>query len=46
MANTKQETRKSVREEFAEKFVSILESNKPLEWMQGWANTCMTRDTF
>ena len=43
MASTKQETRKSVREEFAEKFISILESNKPLEWMQGWANTCMTR---
>ncbi len=28
--------RKSVREEFAEKFISILESNQPLQWTKGW----------
>lgn len=28
--------RKSVREQFAEKFISILESEKPLEWVKGW----------
>lgn len=35
--------RKSVRDEFAEKFISILESDSPLEWMQGWADTCISR---
>ena len=29
--------RKSVREEFAEKFINILESERPLEWVKGWA---------
>lgn len=43
MASTKQETRKSVREEFAEKFVSILESDKPMQWVQGWANSGFSR---
>lgn len=33
---TKQQ-RKSVREEFAEKFVKILESEKPLSWTKGWS---------
>lgn len=28
--------RKSVRDELAEKFISILESDKPLEWVKGW----------
>lgn len=28
--------RKSVRDRFAEKFISILESDKPLEWTKGW----------
>ena len=40
MSETKQ---KSVREEFADKFISILESEKPLEWVQGWASTGMSR---
>lgn len=35
--------RKSVRDEFAEKFISILESEKPLEWIQGWVKTGMSR---
>ena len=30
--------RKSVRDQFAEKFISILESDKPLEWTRGWAS--------
>ena len=30
--------RKSVRDEFAEKFISILESDKPLEWTKGWGS--------
>lgn len=30
--------RKSVRDEFAEKFISILESDKPLEWIKGWGS--------
>ncbi len=30
--------RKSVREQFAEKFISILESEKPLEWVKGWGS--------
>lgn len=30
--------RKSVRDEFAEKFISILESEKPLEWVKGWGS--------
>lgn len=29
--------RKSVREEFAEKFINILESDQPLEWTKGWS---------
>lgn len=29
--------RKSIRDEFAEKFISLLESDKPLEWTKGWA---------
>ncbi len=33
---TKQE-KKSVREEFAEKFIKILESDKPLSWTKGWS---------
>ena len=28
--------RKSVRDELAEKFCSILESDKPLSWVKGW----------
>ena len=28
--------KKTVRDEFAEKFISILESDKPLEWTQGF----------
>ena len=31
--------RKSVREEFAEKFISILETEKPLEWTKGWRSS-------
>ena len=30
--------RKTVREEFAEKFISILESDKPLEWSKEWSS--------
>lgn len=30
--------RKSVRDEFAEKFISILESDQPLQWTKGWAS--------
>ena len=29
--------RKSVREEFAEKFISVLESDEPLAWVKGWS---------
>ena len=29
--------KKSVRDEFAEKFISLLESEKPLQWSQGWS---------
>ena len=29
---------KSVREEFAQKFIELLESDRPLEWMQGWSS--------
>ena len=29
--------RKNVREEFAEKFISILESDKPLQWTKEWS---------
>lgn len=29
--------RKSVREEFSEKFINILESDQPLEWTKGWS---------
>ena len=29
--------RKMVRDEFAEKFIGILESDKPLEWIKGWS---------
>lgn len=31
--------RKSVREEFVDKFISILESKKPLEWTKGWRSS-------
>lgn len=31
------ETKKTVREEFAEKFIKMLDSNTPLSWTQGWA---------
>ena len=31
------EKRKTVREELAEKFISILESDKPLQWMKEWS---------
>lgn len=30
--------KKTVRDEFAEKFISILESDKPLKWTQGWGS--------
>lgn len=30
--------RKSVRDELADKFVSILESDHPFEWTKGWSN--------
>lgn len=30
--------RKSVRDAFAEKFISILESNEPLQWVKGWSS--------
>ena len=43
MANVKQEQKKTVREEFAEKFISILESDKPMQWVQGWANSGFSR---
>ncbi len=43
MQNTKSEVKKSVREEFAEKFISILESDKPLSWVQGWSSSGMGR---
>ena len=33
----------SVRDEFAEKFISILESDKPLEWTQGWTSSGIAR---
>ena len=29
--------RKSVRDEFAEKFISILESHEPLQWTKSWS---------
>lgn len=29
--------RKSVRDQLAEQFISILESDKPLEWVKGWS---------
>ena len=29
--------KKTVREEFAEKFIKMLESDKPLSWTQGWS---------
>lgn len=31
--------RKSVRDELAEKFISVLESDKPLEWVKGWSSS-------
>ena len=43
MSNTKADVKKSVREEFAEKFISVLQSDKPLEWVQGWASIGMGR---
>lgn len=42
MAN-QHETKKSVRDDFAEKFISILESDKPMQWVQGWANSGFSR---
>lgn len=36
-------TRKSVREEFTDEFISILQSEKPLEWIQGWAANGVSR---
>ena len=36
-----QEKKKSVRDEFAEKFISLLESAEPLAWTKGWrTNPC------
>lgn len=29
-------TTKPLREEFAEKFISLLQSDRPLDWMKGW----------
>lgn len=43
MASTQREPKKSVRDEFAEKFISILESDKPMQWVQGWANVGFSR---
>lgn len=37
------EPKKTVRDEFAEKFISILESDKPMQWVQGWANSGFSR---
>ena len=34
--------RKTVREEFAEKFISILESDKPLQWTKEWSTGSYT----
>ena len=34
---TKQQ-KKTVREEFAEKFIKMLESDRPLSWTKGWAS--------
>lgn len=34
-----QQPKKTVREEFAEKFIAMLESDKPLSWTQGWATS-------
>lgn len=31
------QVKKTVREEFAEKFIKMLESDTPLSWTQGWA---------
>lgn len=39
MDKEKQESRKTVREEFAQKFISLLESDQPLQWTKGWADT-------
>lgn len=33
------EKKSSVRDEFAEKFISILESGKPLSWTKGWVTS-------
>lgn len=36
-----QEKKKSIRDEFAEKFISLLESSEPLAWTKGWrTNPC------
>ena len=32
-----QHQKRSVREEFAEKFIKMLESDTPLSWTQGWS---------
>ena len=37
MEDEKQQ-RKSVRDSFAEKFISILESSEPLQWVKGWSS--------
>lgn len=37
MEDEKQQ-RKSVRDAFAEKFISILESSEPLQWVKGWSS--------
>lgn len=37
--NKETEKKKTVREEFAEKFIEILESDKPLEWTKGWSTS-------
>ena len=29
--------RKTVREELADKFISVLESDRPLQWMKAWS---------
>lgn len=30
-------TKQSVRDEFAEKFIALLESDNPLAWTRGWS---------
>ena len=33
--------RKTVRDELAEKFISILESDEPMSWVKGWSSSSM-----